>query len=169
MPEKWKAIPGWEGLYEASSSGRIRTVARVVCFSDGRVRSYAKRLRKLHVDGSGYWKVTLKGNGRNARCLVHQLVAAAWLGPRPEGREVCHNNGDRSDSRARNLRYGTRKENAEDSRRHGTSARPRKLSEKVVKLIREARGLVPQAVLAARHGTSKSHVCNIQLGKRRTL
>lgn len=144
-------------------------MARRVVFADGRVREYPRRLRALHVDGAGYWKVTLKGNGRNVRALVHQLVATTWIGPRPKGLEVCHNNGKRSDSFARNLRYGTRKENAEDCRKHGTVARPRKLSEETVQAIRAARGIVPQVDLAKRYGTSKTHVCNIQRGKRRTL
>ena len=167
--EQWRAIPGWEGTYEVSNLGRVRSVDRVVHFSDGRVRRYPATLRAAHTDGFGYLKVTLKGSGRNVRMLVHQAVALAWIGPRPDGLEVCHYDGDKANNRAANLRYDTRAANHADAVRHGTARRPRKLSDEAVAAIRAARGTVPGTELAERYGTSKTHVCNIQRGNRRTL
>lgn len=166
--ENWRPIPGWEGSYEVSDLGRVRSVARTVHFVDGRVRHYPSRLRASHTDGFGYRKVTLKANGRQVRVLVHQAVAAAWIGPRPPGLEVCHGDGDKANNTAHNLRYDTRAANHVDAVRHGTARRPRKLSEDAVEAIRAARGTATGAELAAKYGTSKTHVCNIQRGKRRT-
>jgi hypothetical protein len=165
--ERWRAIPGWEGLYEISRTGQVRSVERVVYFADGRVREYAAVERATHKDGFGYQKVTLKGKGRNQRVLIHQAVAAAWVGPRPDGLEVCHNDGNKLNNTVENLRYDTRKANHADAARHGTLKRPRKITDDAVAAIRAARGVVPQLELAKRHGISKTHVCNIQRGNRR--
>lgn len=51
---------------------------------------------------------------------VHSLVALAFIGPRPHGYEVCHNNGNPLDNRVDNLRYGTSADNKLDQVRHGT-------------------------------------------------
>ena len=167
--EDWRAVPTWEGLYEVSSLGRVRSVERLVKFSDGRVRRFPAIVRSAHVDGFGYRKLTLKQTVRQERVLVHHLVAAAWLGARPSGFEVCHTDGNKTNNAVGNLRYDTRASNRADSVRHGTSIRPsmRKLTDPQVAAIRAARGLVPLAELAERYGTSKTHVCNIQRGNRR--
>lgn len=165
--EQWRPVVGWEGLYEVSTLGRVRSVDRVVRFSDGRTRRYAAQLRATHTDGFGYRKVTLKRAGKSQRVLVHQAVAAAWIGPRPTGSEVCHNNGRRTDNRAANLRYGTRAENAADSIKHGTHRRARKITDEEVAEIRRLRGHVQCRVVAEMFNTSPAHVCNIQRGNRR--
>lgn len=167
--EEWRPIPGWEKHYEISSLGRVRSLTREITFADGRVRVFPGAVRALHQDGWGYMKVTLKGDGRQARALVHHLVALAWLGPRPDTLEVCHGDGVKTNNRPGNLRYDTRKANAADSVRHGTARRPRKLSDAAVAFIRAARGVVSGVALAEMCGTSKAHVCNIQRGNRRTL
>lgn len=167
--EFWRAIPGWEGLYEINRVGCVRSVERIVEFADGRVRRYPSSARATHKDGFGYEKVTLKSKGRQQRVLIHQAVAATWIGPRPAGLEVCHNDGNKLNNAVENLRYDTRKANHADAARHGTLKRPRKLADEAVEEIRRLRGVVPQAELAARFSTSKTHVCNIQRGNRRTL
>lgn len=167
--EEWRAVPGWSGYYEVSNEGRVRSVERTIHFEDGRVRTYRSQLRATHLDGFGYQKLTLKRAGKCSRILVHQIVAAAWIGPRPVGLEVCHNDGNKTNNNLNNLRYDTRAANHADSVRHGTAARPRKLTDEQVADIRAARGSVMQAELARRHNTSKTHVCNIQRGNRRTL
>ena len=119
--EIWKPIPGWEGLYEASSVGRIRSLARVDCA--GRQRK-GKILNPFDKEGK-YRRVCLYRNGASKLCGVHQLVATAFIGERPSDMEVCHNNGDGNDNRLENLRYGTRKANALDRILHGNQFHPR--------------------------------------------
>jgi hypothetical protein len=70
--------------------------------------------------------VTLCSNGRQESWFVHQLVAAAFLGPRPDGLEVRHLDGDPLNNAVSNLAYGTRLENIQDKKRHGTDHNAKK-------------------------------------------
>jgi len=75
---------------------------------------------KHGASGRGYASVTLSMHGVSKHRYVHHLVAAAFIGPRPDGLDICHNNGDIRDPRASNLRYDTRNANMRDSLKHGT-------------------------------------------------
>ncbi|WP_047219965.1 HNH endonuclease [Delftia lacustris] len=119
--EVWRAIPGFEG-YEVSNLGRVRSFRR----HGGRGRGFTKtpRQKNLHVAATGYLCVTLqKPDGdRCSKYPVHSLVASAFLGPRPDGMQIAHFDGDRQNALLENLRYATAAENAADKRRHGTNA-----------------------------------------------
>lgn len=111
MSEQWRPIPGF-ARYEVSSEGRVRST------------QWTKpRLLAIHPDGSGYSQVVLYGPTRDRRRFtkrVHRLVLLAFVGPCPEGMEVRHLNGNRSDNQLANLAYGTPSENSYDKVRHGT-------------------------------------------------
>ena len=109
-PEVWKPIPGTSGWHEASSLGRIRSVTRVI--EDG--RTFKGRVKKLGTSATGHLRVNLSYPGFSGVLWVHRLIAAAFIGPCPEGMEVRHLNDVPSDNRAENLVYGTRKENVND-------------------------------------------------------
>ncbi len=81
------------------------------------------------------------GDGKSHTCGVHRLVLLAFIGPCPAGMESLHENGNRHDNRLANLRWGTKKENAEDRERHGTAVKGErqhlaKLTETDVRAIR---------------------------------
>lgn len=79
------------------------------------------------VGARGYLTLRLKvEDGRQRTRPVHALVAEAFLGPRPDGLQVRHLNGDRTDARVSNLAYGTQSENMLDAVRHGTHPQARK-------------------------------------------
>lgn len=88
-----RSIPGYEGLYSASS--------------DGRIWSHTKKCwRKEHVDPFGYHRVSLKVNRASKTFRVHRLVALAWLGAPVKGRtQVNHISGVKSDNRPSNLEW----------------------------------------------------------------
>lgn len=118
--EQWRPVVGYEGRYEVSDLGRVRTVARVIPYVDGRRRRVPQIMRKTGIDTRGYPALTLTGdNGLQRPHALHVLVALAWHGPRPGGAEVCHNDGNQLNARADNLRYDTHAENARDVVRHG--------------------------------------------------
>ena len=114
-PEQWRPVIGWAG-YEVSDHGRVRSWKKCRR-SPGDV--LPRRLRTWNIP-RGYEVVTLKERGRRSNEYVHTLVMASFVGPRPEGNQVCHWNGNESDNRVGNLRYDTPSNNQADCRRHGT-------------------------------------------------
>ena len=120
--EQWKPVRGYEGIYEVSSHGRVRSVGRTITCSDGQVRHLkGKVLRTTLSKRGGYPEVSLYAQGKRERRYVHSLVAEAFFGTRPKGMEVCHNDGDPTNNHLDNLRYGTRSDNMLDRVRHGTN------------------------------------------------
>ena len=120
--ERWLPVVGWEGLYEVSDQGRVRSLdRRLQRDAMGRVRSWRGRILKPSVVGV-YPYVNLCNGPREFRKsrTVHSLVAEAFLGPRPKGMEVRHLNGNYWDPCVTNLAYGTHAENMADMRTHGT-------------------------------------------------
>lgn len=136
MTEIWKDIPGYKGRYQASTKGRIRSVdhrVRVVAHGTEATRFVRGRvLRPGQYCKSGHVSVVL-GHGAKGS-PVHQLVALTFLGPVPDGCEVCHNDGNPRNNAVENLRYDTRTENIIDVMRLGR--RWRKLCMAEVKEIR---------------------------------
>ena len=122
-PEFWRDIPGYEGSYQVSSMGRVRSLPRVVPVYDSVRRiSYARPcpgviLRQAVCDKAGHVSVHL---GKYCRGIpVHQLVMLAFHGLPPPGTEAMHLNGNPKDNRPENLRYGTHSENMTDMYRLG--------------------------------------------------
>lgn len=129
--ERWLPVVGWEGLYEVSDQGRIRTVPRTVrCTNQhggNHTRHISARIRKLGVTRDGYTQIVFGGAstpppGQCKSRVIHQVVLEAFVGPRPPGMEACHNDGDKSNNALSNLRWDTKKANEFDAVRHG--ARP---------------------------------------------
>lgn len=109
--EQWRPVPGYEGDYEVSTFGRVRSHKR-----------RAPRVLSGTVRRGGYIRVQLWRGSTPDYFGVHQLVLRAFVGPRPDGAVTRHLNGDPSDNRLANLAYGTVRENNRDTVRHGTWA-----------------------------------------------
>ena len=119
VTEIWKDVVGYSGIYEDSNLGRVRSLDRL----DTAGRKRKGRILKQTL--SNYLRVILC-NGKKKTRLVHQLVCETFIGPRPEGKEVCHGPSGKLDNSLTNLRYGTHSENALDRNRDGTSGRNRR-------------------------------------------
>lgn len=118
--ETWKSIPGYEGLYEASDTGRVRSVDREVTYADGTVRQYKGQV--LTPSKAKYWRVSLSPeSGKRKTVSVHVAVLAAFVGPRPTGHVARHLNDNKDDNRLANLAYGTYRENQLDTVRNGNN------------------------------------------------
>lgn len=116
--EEWRAVLGYEGQYEVSNRGQVRSLDRIITFPDGRYRRARGRILKpWTLKRIGHQCVGLAGK---SRALVHVLVLEAFVGPRPDGLVACHNNGIADDNRVENLRWDTYAENNKDLVRHGT-------------------------------------------------
>jgi hypothetical protein len=119
--EKWRRIPGYEGRYEASDLGRVRSVERTITDTLGRVRRLKSYVLQPAVCKRGGRITHLSvGLGDRNSHHVHRIIMRTFVGPPPEGFEVCHNNGDPTDNKLENLRYDTRSANHLDMQRHGT-------------------------------------------------
>lgn len=116
--EIWKDIPGYEGCYQASTLGRIKTLEHPVAGKNPYTRKPFTRivseriLRPGKFCKCGHVSVVLRRNTNGKP--VHQLILKTFVGECPEGMEVLHKNGDPQDNRLGNLRYGTRSENILD-------------------------------------------------------
>lgn len=109
--EIWKDIAGYEGWYQVSNMGRVRSVDRTVYFKDGRrSRFYKGQILKLKYH-NGYQMVNLLKNKELFVACVHRLVLETFV-PSVEGKTWCnHKNGIKSDNRAENLEWCTPSEN----------------------------------------------------------
>lgn len=117
--EAWRPVLGYEGIYEVSDMGQVRSLNRIDA------SGHRRRGRELSqsLTHNGYPRVTLTKLGHEKSRKVHQLVLEAFRGPCPPGMEGCHNNGKPIDCRLSNLRWDTKKSNATDRVRHGTMYR----------------------------------------------
>lgn len=114
--ERWLPVVGWEGLYEVSDLGRVRSLPRQT-----QTGLRGGQVLKPRPDADGYLLVNLSRAGIKTTKKVHQLVAEAFLGPCPPGQEVCHNRPNSRDcAEATNLRYGTRSQNIQQAVQEGT-------------------------------------------------
>lgn len=118
--EIWKPVPGYEGYYEASNLGRVRSVDRLI---KSRPPGIALRRGKLLVqfknDPLGHLGVKLSRDGKSRTQFVHRIIMETFVGPLPEGMCVCHGPAGITDNRLSNLRYDTVTENNRDTVRDG--------------------------------------------------
>lgn len=159
--EEWRSIPGYEGRYEVSNEGGVRSLPRPGV-SGGPIKCCPNR--------DGYLQISLRQNGRLRVRTVHRLVALAFHGDKQSAlhNEVAHLNGDRADNRAANLKWVSRSENISHKRLHGTwqagENHPRaKLTEADVVRIRSSDETAKN--LAASLGISAHTVADVRRGR----
>lgn len=126
MEEIWKDIPGYEGHYQASSEGRIKSVEHTETFVKhyqyGDVENtvtYPSKVLSQNMT-SGYLSVIFSVKGVTYYPLVHRLVALAFLDNPDDKPQVDHIDGDRTNNKPENLRWVTSKENHANAVKHGT-------------------------------------------------
>ena len=98
--EIWKDIPGYEGRYQASNLGRIKSILRG-----------ETRIKKTRLDRYGYLQVCININGTQCNKAVHRLIAKAFIENLNNKPQIDHINGIKTDNRVENLRWVTNKEN----------------------------------------------------------
>lgn len=165
---RWRPIPGFP-RYWVSDDGKVWSAYKAERGKGG---------IKATVLNFGYPVVTLDMGGKHYARRVHALVLLAFVGPRPEGMDIRHLDGDRTNANLSNLRYGTRSENVRDAIKHGTHWTPfrhlphltgedhpfAKLTSAGVAQIRASLAAgVSQARLADQWGVSRRTVSDIAL------
>lgn len=173
--EEWRPVVGYEGLYEVSNLGRVKSFPQTLWISPSRKhpvgcwRPLAGRIMKPA--GSGLQKRPMVGLHKNKTVKlkkVYHLVLEAFVGPMPEGMMACHNDGDVNNSALTNLRWDTRVANMADMKLHGTHVRGSKASfskhteEQIIEIRkRYASGGVSQRQLGKEYGMSQSDVSGV--------
>lgn len=156
--EIWKNIKGYEGLYQISNMGRVKSL-----------KWNKKRILKPAAWGTGYLFVVLSSRGKRKNLAVHRLVCEAFH-ENPEGKpQVNHINEDKTDNRACNLEWCTRKENIN----HGTrNERSGKTQSKPIGQYTPCGELIkiwPSTIEAERQGGFNSgNISSVANGKRKT-
>jgi hypothetical protein len=150
----WKPVIGYEGIYEVSDSGLVRS-------NRGLLSGYYS---------CGYRIVTLSRGGINKQKKVSRLVLSAHKYPMPSSIDACHNDGDRSNDNLSNLRWDTRKGNMADTVTHGTrlsgskngnSALSKNDVNKIIELINSGESY---SIIGKVFNVSKQALCNIKKG-----
>lgn len=131
-------VPGFP-FYEVDGNGDVWRKA-------GTPRCKVRRKLTPGISSNGYLLVALSSGSKVRSMMVHKVVASAFIGPRPDGMEVCHINGSRLNNRPSNLRYDTRKGNMADQIRdgktpRGTKSGSNKYDKELVRGVRTARAL----------------------------
>lgn len=168
MGEEWKDIPDYEGYYQASNLGNVRSLDREVAGKAGSVRILKGKVLKPAMDRDGYLQIMLSKEGKRKWFKVHRLVYAAFNGAIPHDMQVNHIDEDKTNNRLENLNLMTPSENSNFGTRTERSANARSKS---VVALDEAGNVVfefPSTQEAGRNGFNKGNISTCCRGERRT-
>lgn len=162
--EIWKDIEGWEGFYQVSNLGKVKSLPKKSPGANTTKVSFLKNQIK-----NGYNSVVLSRNGKGKHFLLHRLIAKAFI-PNPENKKcVNHKNGIRMDNRLENLEWVTHSENS----KHGFVSNKRKnqnrklTEEQVFEIKKELKNYKHGdcKILAKKFNVSKYIISLIKVGK----
>lgn len=117
IKETYKDIPGYEGHYQVSVRGNVRSLARV----DTRGNNRKEKQLKPGLKSNGYRSVALTKDGKVKHLTVHQLVMSTFIGPPPEGMNIDHYDQNKLNNKLCNLSYMTIGDNNYRSKKNSTS------------------------------------------------
>ena len=121
----WRPVLNFEGYYEVSEEGEVRSLDREVrCFVGGEWHTRISKGKPIKgkQDTCGYRHYELSKHNKKYSVRGHTIVLEAFVCAKPKGMEACHGNGIRTDNRLSNLRWDTRANNYEDARIHNTAS-----------------------------------------------
>lgn len=121
MDEHWKDIPDYEGLYQVSDQGNVRSLDRITIYKSkhGKTSQRMQKGRILKPSMYEYPIVMLSKQGSPSPHYVHRLVWSVFICPIPSDEEINHENGIKTDCRLSNLMCGSRSYNAKHAQRIG--------------------------------------------------
>lgn len=167
MTETWKPIKGYEGLYEISNLGNVKSLMRIHTIKiDGRdpyTRINKEKILKQRVNKDKYHTIKLHLNGKKKEYPIHRLVAGAFIENPLNKPEVNHDNGIKSDNKVENLTWMTRSENI----KHAYDTGLNKIGVKI-RCITHNRDFKSIAAAARYYKCSYTGIINVLRGKCKT-
>ena len=163
--EVWRDDKGYEGLYQVSNMGLVKSLERKNNYG----RTVKERILKPAFDGWGYLVVTLCAGGKRKNLMVHRLVCEAFNDNRDEKPEVNHINEIKTDNRACNLEWCTRRENLNHGTRSERSAKT--LSKPICQYTLDEKIVKTWASLTEvkrKTGFSQGNISEVANGNRKT-
>lgn len=153
-PEEWRDISGFEGRYQVSNLGRIKSLT----FRGNGEPKIMIPSRNY----SGYHVITLGKIRRQFK--VHALVLEAFVGPRPSGYHACHNDSNKDNNQVSNLRWDSAKGNIQDRRRYVGEQNPNsKMSnEETAAAIKEIKSGLDKKILAKKYGVTVQRINQLE-------
>lgn len=124
--EVWRSIKGFEGFYEVSNLGRVRTIPHYSNYKGNLERHIKGRIKKLSLDKNGYFVVSLYKGKKMKLCKVHRLVAEAFIENNAGLPQVNHKDEQKTNNAVSNLEwcdakynnnYGTKKQRMSETKK----------------------------------------------------
>ena len=171
--EEWRPIVGYEGKYEVSNMGNVKSLERTVWDNRGYYKTIQERIMKLGKNIDGYLQVGLYRERKRKFYLVHRLVATAFC-ENPHGyTEVNHIDEDKTNNCAENLEYCSRSYNLTyNDRAKKAGKKAGKKRSKPVIGIDKVTGLIVEFLSAkeaeSHTGIAQSHICACCKGKQKS-
>jgi hypothetical protein len=171
MEEIWKDIKGYEGYYQVSNLGRVKSLNRYVKYPNGSLRLFKEKILCQYIMSNGYYTVCLAQVKKKVH-LVHRLICKTFLKNTEEKRTVNHINGIKTDNNLMNLEWCSYSENQKHAHRLGLSDTKgeknaaSKLTEQQAKEIKYGHKGLTQTEIAKIYGIDRRTVSNIRLEKR---
>lgn len=173
MKEEWRDIKDFEGYYQVSNTGKVRSLSRVITYRDGRVCRFKEKILKICVDKKGYCVVYLSMQSKKFTRKVHRLVASSFLVNNESKPQINHIDCDKENNCADNLEWCNNSENQKHAFKNGLNI-AKKGSQKPNASIDETMAKKIKAELimrrgikmtAEKFGVSKHVVSDISRGK----
>lgn len=159
---EWRKIEGYLH-YEVSDDGQVRSVTRKTVGKDGHPFTFQGRVLRQHLDPRGRPRIQLFKNGKCKAFTVAVLVARAFIGLRPDGLQVCHNDDDPANNKVRNLRYDTPAANQQDRKRGDRVMHKLRVSD--ARRVKKLLGTMPVVEIARLFGVSDCTIHDIKAGR----
>lgn len=165
--EIWEDIKGYEGEYQVSNLGQVKSLDSIRTDSIGREKFYKGQVLKQATSKGRKRKIVyVSHKGKQQTIFVHKLVMQAFVGE-PNGLEICHTDGDEGNNELSNLRYDTKSENQIDIYRYGSKSSQGKLNPDEVAEIRHLlkNTNLYQRDIAKKYGIAQQTVSEINTGR----
>ena len=157
--EQWKDVIGFEGKYQISNHGQLKSLERKVKCKNG-TRVVKNKILSPIFSATGYFNVRVKNaSGEVVALFVHHQVAKHFIGERPDGMVIDHIDGNPRNNHVSNLRYVSQATNLQ-------KRKDAKLTEEKVKQIKELLQTKKQREIAAMFGVRQSLISRINTGGR---